>query len=155
MLRYETLLLARTEMSDDDITMIERQLDTIVSDAKGKLDLFDKWGKYKLAYPIKRDTHGIFILARYQVPAEQAAKALKEFDLFLKIKCSESVLRHANVRLQKDTPLTYLKPEPMDISRTGGSLDSFFKENKIENLLSSVDAAQPNNSNNNADDEQE
>ncbi len=153
MLRYETLLLARTEITDDDITMIERQLDKIVSDLKGKLDLFDKWGKYKLAYPIKKNTHGIFILARYQVPTEQAAKALQEFDLFLKIKCNETVLRHANVRLKKDTPLTYLKPEPMDISRPGGSLDNFFKESKIENLLSSVDAAQT--SNNNSDDENE
>jgi hypothetical protein len=61
--------------------------------------------------------------------------------LFMKIKCNELVMRHVNVRIKPDAPSTYIKPEPIDISRSG-SVDTFFKENKFENLLSSVDMAQ-------------
>jgi small subunit ribosomal protein S6 len=141
MVRYETLLLARTELTDDDASMIERQFDKIISDAGGKLDTFDKWGKYKLAYPVKKDSHGVFILARYQLPETQTAKVLNEMDLFMKIKCNELIMRHVNVKINPDSPMSYIKPEPIDISRSG-SIDTFLKENKFENLLSSVDMAQ-------------
>lgn len=160
MLRYETLLLARTEMSDDESSMLERQLDKIVSDVQGKLDSFDKWGKYRLAYPVKKNGHGVYILARYQLPEQHATQALQEFDMFLKLKCNELVLRHANVRLKANAPTSYAKPDPIDMSR-GGSLDAFFKENKFENLLSSVDMAHErslghnNNDDKNLEDEHE
>lgn len=157
MLRYETLFLARTELSDDDASMIERHFDQVLVDAQGKLDTFDKWGKYKLAYPIKKSSHGIFILARYQIPHENTDKVLVELDRFLKIKCHDIIMRHINVQLKSNAATSYIKPDPMDISRSG-SVDSFFKENKIESLLHSVDsahAARISEDENNNHDEQE
>ena len=140
MLRYESLLLARTELTDDESSMIERHIDTLVSEAQGKLDTFDKWGKYKLAYPVKKSTHGIYILVRFQLPEEKAAAVLQEFDRFMKIKCNEIVMRHVTVSLKSNAPTSYIKPDPIDVTRAG-SLDNFFKDNKIESLLSSVDMA--------------
>lgn len=140
MLRYETLLLIRTEVTDNDVSMIEKQLDKLVSETQGKLNSFDKWGKYRLAFPVKKNTHGVFILARYDIPETTATNVLLEFDRFVKIKCNETVLRHVNIRLAENAPTTYNKPDPIDMSRSG-SLDSFFKDNKIENLLHSVDTA--------------
>lgn len=138
MLRYETLFLTRTELSEDDASTLEKQLDKIVSEAQGKLDSFDKWGKYKLAYPVKKQGNGMYILARYQAPTAYVAKLLHELDQFLKLKCSETVLRHVNIRLRKNAPATYIKPDSVDLVRTG-SLDTFFKDNKIENLLNTVE----------------
>jgi len=138
MLRYETLLLAKTELTDDDASMIERQFDKIISEAQGKLDLFDRWGKYRLAYPVKKSTHGVFVLARYQLPTDKAATILQAIDDFLKLKCNELVMRHINVNLKANSSTSYIKPDPIDVSRSS-SLDNFFKENKIESLLNSVD----------------
>ncbi len=158
MLRYETLFLARTELTDGDTSMIERHFDQVLTDAQGRLDSFDKWGKYKLAYPVNKSNHGIFILARYQVPHENTDKVLVELDQFLKIKCNEIIMRHINVQLKPNAATSYVKPDPMDMSR-GGSVDSFFKENKIESLLSSVDSAHAarisDDDDNNNHDEQE
>lgn len=135
MLRYETLLLARTEMTDDDSSNIERQIDKLVSDVKGKLSSFDKWGKFKLSYSVNKNTHGLYMLARYEIPDTQAATVLLEIDRFLQIKCNEIVMRHVSVRLDANAPATYQRPDAMDAARGASSLDN----NKIENLLSSVE----------------
>ena len=139
MQRYETLLLARTEATEDDLGMVEKYFDQLLSDSQGTLDSFDRWGKYRLAYPVKKDTHGVYILVRYQIPESRISKMLVEIDRFMKIKCSNFIMRYVNIRLDPNASSTYIKPEPMDITRPGGSLDTLLKDNKIESLLSSVD----------------
>ncbi len=141
MQRYETLLLVKTEISEDDLSMIERQIDQMVSSAEGVMETFDKWGKYRLAFPVRKNTHGIYILTRFKLPAMQASRILKEIDQFIKIKCNELVMRHVTAALRSDAPTSYAKPDPIDVSR-GSSFDSYLKEGgKIDNLLSSVDTA--------------
>ncbi|NDD53164.1 30S ribosomal protein S6 [bacterium] len=141
MLRYETLLLGKTEMTEDDIAMLERSFDKIVSAAQGKLSSFDRWGKYRLAFPVEKNVQGVYMLVRYQIPTSSAATLLKEINTFLKIKCNELVMRHVSVRLKANAPATYNKPEAMDVVRSG-SVDAFIKDNKIDSLLSSVDTAE-------------
>ena len=140
MIRYETLFLGKTEMTEDDIAGLERVVDKFVSAAQGKLTSFDKWGKHRLAYSVEKQTHGLYMLARYELPAKGATTALRELDTFMKIKCGEIVLRHVNVHLAKNAPVAYQRPESSDSSRAG-SIDAFIKDNKIDNLLSSVDDA--------------
>ena len=139
MLHYETLLLTRIEITEDDASMLERTFDKIISDIGGKLITFDRWGKYRLAYPIKKNTHGVYILTRYQLPSNKAQETHQELDSFLKIKCNDLVIRHLNIKLDPNEPISYQKPEPVDAS-SRSSLDKFFKENKVEKLLSSVEA---------------
>jgi small subunit ribosomal protein S6 len=139
MQRYETLLLIKTEISEDDLSMIERQIDQFVSSAKGVMETFDKWGKYRLAYPVKKNTHGIYALIRYKIPADQAETVTREINQFFKIKCNELVMRHVTMMLKANTPTNYAKPDPIDVTRSG-SFDSYLKEGgKIDSLLSSVD----------------
>src|ERR1700689_4401514 len=119
MLSYETLFLVRTEASADDISAIEKHLDTLLSAKLGKLTSFDKWGKYRLAYSIDKQSHGVYILARYQMPSKDAGTLLKELDTFVKIKCHETVMRHVNIRLKLNAPSSYIKPDPIDAPRSG------------------------------------
>jgi small subunit ribosomal protein S6 len=148
MQRYETLLLAKTEISEDDLSMIERQIDQIVSSAQGLMETFDKWGKYRLAFPVKKNTHGIYILTRYKLPSAQASRIIHDIDQFFKIKCNELIMRHVTAVLKADAPTSYAKPDPIDVARSS-SFDSYLKEGgKIESLLSSVDTAKTTRSNN-------
>jgi small subunit ribosomal protein S6 len=139
MLRYETLFLARTDITDNDLSMIEKQFDKQTADAKGRLVSFDKWGKLRLAFPIKKSTHGVYVLVRYELPPLAVSSVITELDSFFKIKCSDIVLRYVTVKLSPTAPTVYARPDAIE-GRTG-SLDNFLKENKIDNLLSSVDAS--------------
>lgn len=139
-IRYETLMLTSADITPDEISTIEKGIENLVSKAEGKLSTFDQWGKLRLSYPVAKSGHGSYMLARYEVPTESISKVVKSIEDFLKIKCTETVLRHVNVRLRKGAPATYQRPE-INEHANRGAVDAFFKENKIENMLSSVDAA--------------
>lgn len=137
MLKYETLILARTQITADELSMIESYFENLLSDAKGKVLAFDKWGKYRLAYPVKKNDYGIYILIRYEMPEQAVTSAFKKLSEFFKIKCNEIVMRNASVKLNKDASSIYKYPESVDVGRAGG-LDTFIKENKMEGFLDDV-----------------
>ena len=138
--RYETLLLVSTEVTDDELSMIEKSFDQISTNAKGKISRFDKWGKYRLAYPVNKSAYGVYVLVRFELPKETAPAALPEIEALLKVRCNEIVWRHVTVKLKPNAPQTYHKPEPVDVARTS-NIDSILKENKVGHLLDSVDSA--------------
>ena len=133
--RYETLMLLSTEMTNDELAAIEQQFEHLISQAKGEMFSFDKWGKYHLAYPVNKNDYGVYVLTRYNLPQGALADITKELNHFFKIKCSDVVMRFVNKRLDEDAPKDYIKPEPVD---SGGrkSFDSFIKDNKMQGILS-------------------
>jgi len=134
MIRYETLILARTEITNDELDQIEQQFQKLSTQVKGSLSSFDKWGKFRLAYPVNKADYGVYVLARYELPEGNVEFVQKELNLFFKIKCNEFVMRHVTVKLAPNAPVNYLKPESVE-SRTPGSVDSFIKEHKMEGLI--------------------
>jgi len=134
MVNYETLMLVRTEITGDEAGALESQIDKIVSGKKGSVTLFDKWGKYKLAYPVKKNLYGIYILARYELPVDQVSSCFNELDTLFRIKYNELVLRRVTVRLVGSVSSVYRYPEPIGSHGTS-NLDSFIKENKMKGLI--------------------
>jgi len=138
MLRYETLVLARTEITNDELSLLEKFFDSHVANAQGKVDAFDKWGKLRLAYQVNKSEYGVFVLARFQLPLANVGAIIKEIDSFLKFKCNEFVLRHVTTKLTSNAPTAYQRPDSVDVGRSS-NLDAFLKENKVENLLKTVE----------------
>ena len=135
MLKYETLFLATSEITDEEITSIERELDTRIAALGGKLSLFDKWGKYRLAYPVNKSDYGVYILARYEFDdAAKVSDFVKEFDSFIKIKCHEFIMRYTSIKLSPKAASSYIKPDPIDSARST-NVDKFMRENKMEGIL--------------------
>ena len=113
MKHYETLMLLPVTATTNEIVLIEKQLKTLVKTAGGNVGTFDKWGRYKLAYPIAKQEYGVYILARYEVAEVQTF--FQKLETFLKVKCVESVMRYVHVNLtatQYAEP--YIKPEAME-----------------------------------------
>lgn len=135
MLLYETLILSNTHITKDEFLMVEDYFDKITAAVGGKIKSFDKWGKFSLAYPIQKNDYGFYTLIRYEIPEGKAPQIFKELDSFFRIKCNEIVLRHVTKKLDPSISLEYKKPESVD-SRSG-NLDTFLKENKIDNFLDS------------------
>lgn len=139
MSRYETLILTSPEITEDEARQLEQHFYNHLVDNKGQVTTFDKWGKFRLAYPIKKNDYGVYILVRYEAAEDYTTTFMKELDTFFKIKCNDFVLRHATIKLKKNAPTSYLKPESLDSARSS-SVESFLKDNKMEGLLSSVDS---------------
>jgi small subunit ribosomal protein S6 len=80
---------------DDSEEQLENRTNYIsnfISERGGNVDKIDRWGKRKLAYPIKGFIEGFYLLYDFRVQAEIG----KQIDANLNI--TEDVLRHLLVR---------------------------------------------------------
>ncbi len=136
MVRYETLILAAPEITQDETSKLEKQFAEQVKKAQGSLTSYDRWGKYRLAYPIRHNDYGVYFLSRYEIDPANVAEFINELRKLFIYKFENVVMRQMTTRLEGDD-LSYTKPDSLEETPTG-DVNSFLRENKMEGLLSSV-----------------
>jgi small subunit ribosomal protein S6 len=135
MLRYETLFLAVPEITADEASTLEKQLDDLVSKSKGSVISFERWGKFKLAYPIRRYEYGVYFLMRFETDDEHKNKLLDNIKNFFAVKHADLVMRSTIQKLSATGSLEYKRPESLEEVPTR-DVDSFLKEHKMTGLMS-------------------
>jgi len=110
--RYEILLLTIPELTKDEEASLEDQLEKFLNDHKGSVVSFDRWGKYRLSYPVRNNDYGVYFLMRFDVDNDK--DFLKELRNLFYIKFNDLVMRHIVTRLEKDQPLEYKKPPSLE-----------------------------------------
>lgn len=128
--RYETLLLTIPEITADEAKSLESQVDRIVKDAKGSIVSFEKWGKYRLSYPIRKNDYGVYFLARFEAPAP----VVEEIRNLLAVKLHELIMRQMTVQLDPKSSLAYQRPPSLE-DAPSRDVNTFLKENKMEGLM--------------------
>lgn len=118
MARYEVLFLVPSELSHDDAAMIESQFHSLISQQKGEVLSYERWGKYRLAYRVNGEEYGIYYLSRFELPVAQLREALEALRIFFAVKHRELVMRYVFSSLPKDAPLTYTRPESLEEAPT-------------------------------------
>jgi small subunit ribosomal protein S6 len=88
---YEHLLIARQDISAQAVDALAQHLKTIVEGEGGKVEKQEYWGLRGLAYRIKKNRKGHYVLLNINAPA----KAVIELERQLKI--NEDVLRFLTV----------------------------------------------------------
>jgi small subunit ribosomal protein S6 len=89
--RYETILIAHVDLSEDELSGLIARYGTIVTGQKGILVKVERWGKRRLAYMIKKQARGFYILIDY---AGESA-AVNELERNLKI--NDKILKFMTV----------------------------------------------------------
>ncbi len=135
MVRYETLLLAVPEITKDESSSLEKQVDQLIKKAKGSMISFERWGKYRLAYPVRRNEYGVYFLLRFEVENESSHELLHDLNALFSFKKADVVMRNMMTVLDPNQPLTYIKPESLE-DIPARDVDSFLRENKMEGLIS-------------------
>lgn len=131
MVRYETLMLVRSESTAEERAFLEKSISGLVAQYNGVLNTFDQWGKLRLAYPVEKENYGLYILVRYELSADVVVKFLKDLNMFFRVKTSEFVFRQTTVRVPAGAPATYAHPEPVDSSKALAEAGSFVRENRM------------------------
>jgi small subunit ribosomal protein S6 len=89
---YELVYIINPETADD---VVEAKVDSIgqfITSRDGVIASVDKWGKKKLAYPLKHHLEGVYVLTKFKMSPSRC----KELEANLKI--SEEILRHLLVK---------------------------------------------------------
>ena len=92
---YEHLLIARQDISAQQVDALATHLKTIVEGEGGKIEKQEYWGLRGLAYRIKKNRKGHYVLLNINAPAP----AVIELERQLKI--NEDVLRYITVKVDQ------------------------------------------------------
>ena len=90
---YEMVYIVNPEVDDEALESRIESISQFISGRNGVVDEVERWGKKKLAYPIKHFLEGNYVLTRFKVSPAQC----KELEANLKI--SEEVIRHLLIKL--------------------------------------------------------
>ncbi|MBN1366753.1 MAG: 30S ribosomal protein S6 [Dehalococcoidales bacterium] len=64
---YEMVYVVRPDISDDNLDPIVEKTSQLITSRGGTISGIERWGKRKLAYPIKHFTEGHYVLARFKL----------------------------------------------------------------------------------------
>ena len=128
MFRYETCFLTVPEITADESKNIESQFDTIINDLKGTVLSYERWGKYQLAYPVRKNNYGVRFLVRFEVDKDNKNAILDQIKNLLAVRQTELVMRYTIVRLEPNQSLEYLRPESLD--EMPATVEPYFKDHK-------------------------
>ncbi len=92
---YETVFIARQDLSDAQVKAISESAEKIIKDAKGKVSKTENWGLRTLAYKINKNRKGHYVLIECDAPAT----AVLEVERTLRL--NEDVLRYMTIRLDE------------------------------------------------------
>ena len=92
---YEHLLIARQDISAQQVDALATHLKTIIESEGGNVEKQEYWGLRGLAYRIKKNRKGHYVLLNINAPAN----AVVELERQLKI--NEDVLRYITVKVAK------------------------------------------------------
>jgi small subunit ribosomal protein S6 len=90
---YELIYILSPEMTDEAVETRVNGVSEFITAREGVIDGVDKWGKRRLAYPIKHFLEGNYVLTKFKMsPA-------KSRELEANLRISEDVVRHLLVKV--------------------------------------------------------
>lgn len=92
---YETVFIARQDLSDAQVKSLTEACEKIIKDGKGKIAKTESWGLRSLAYKINKNKKGHYVLIESDTPAP----AIIELERTLRL--NEDVLRYMTIKLDE------------------------------------------------------
>ena len=89
--QYEIAVLYHPDL-EVDLSKAEEKVTNIITSNGGKVTATDNWGKRKLAYPIKKQEHGVYVFYTVEMPGESVNKVEATLNI------TDEVVRYLIVR---------------------------------------------------------
>lgn len=93
MTEYELMYIVPTSFTDEETGTVEQAVAAMITKAGATTTNTTRLGKFRLAYPIKNQAHGHYVLVRFQSEPKQVA----ELNEMLRLS-PDKVLRHIILR---------------------------------------------------------
>ncbi len=106
---YEVLYIVRADFDDEKVQDAVKRVNTLIERSGGMPERTNLWGKRKLAYEVKHQKEGSYVLQDFQLEPER----VPELEAGLKI--TEEVLRHLIVRKPEKVVPTAVPPPSAEV----------------------------------------
>lgn len=101
---YEHIFIVHPEAVGDDYTAVLDKFKTILTDQGVNILKVDEWGARKLAYPVKKQIRGSYVLMIF----EAAAEVIAEFERRLRL--DEKIIKFQTIVLPKGADISEEPP---------------------------------------------
>jgi small subunit ribosomal protein S6 len=91
---YENVFISRQDISATQVEALTEQFATIVKDHGGEVTKREYWGLRNLAFRIKKNRKGHYVLMNISAPASAVAEMERN------MRINEDVLRHMTIRVE-------------------------------------------------------
>lgn len=92
---YETVIIARQDISTQQVEALAEQMSGYITDGGGEVAKVENWGLRNLAYKIKKNRKGHYVLFNIDAPVP----AVKEMERNLLL--HEDILRYLTLRVEE------------------------------------------------------
>lgn len=106
---FETIFILRPDTNQDGIQLVNTRVKGVIEQLGGRVIKLDNWGKRKLAYEVKHQKEGSYVLQDFQIGPDR----VPELEAALKI--TEEVLRHLIVRKPEKVAVPPVPPPPAEV----------------------------------------
>jgi ribosomal protein S6 len=93
---YETTYIVNSNLEDSQIESIITRYTELVKSNGGEVTAIDRWGRKRLAYPIKKKNAGFYVQMNYIAPTDIVRKLESAFKL------DEEIIRYLTISVDKN-----------------------------------------------------
>ena len=93
--KYESVLIARQDLGTSQVNSLIDSLKDVVSKQGGEVVRVDNWGLKNLAYRIKKNRKGHYVLLNISAPAT----AVAEYERVMRV--NEDIIRYMTVKVDE------------------------------------------------------
>ena len=93
---YEIIFILKPDFPEEEFDKFLSQMEGVVTGTGGKLEKVDKLGRRRLAYRVRKQREGIYVLFRLQGSGD----TVKEFERRLKV--IDTVIKYLSIRIDED-----------------------------------------------------
>ena len=95
MANYESVLIARQDLGAAQVNSLVSELSEVIKKEGGEVVKIDNWGLKNLAYRIKKNRKGHYVLLNIVAPAN----AISEYERLIRL--NEDVIRYMTVKVDE------------------------------------------------------
>jgi len=106
---YETIYILRPDVENDVAEKVVARVKDVISRLDGTVTKLDNWGKRRLAYPIRKNSRGIFVYLKYVGYGDLVAEIERNLRLL------DEVVRFQTVLLAEDVDPASVTVDPEEV----------------------------------------
>jgi small subunit ribosomal protein S6 len=106
---YETIYILRPDVDNETAEKVVERAKDVIARLDGTLTKLDNWGKRKLAYPIRKNSRGIFVYLKYVGFSDLVAELERNLRLV------DQVMRFQTVLLDEDLDPAAVAVDPEEL----------------------------------------
>ena len=105
---YETTVIAKANVSEDQVQALRTKVESIIQAHEGQVGNYEDWGTRRLSYDIQKESRGRYLYFGYLGNNETVAELERNFRI------NENVVRFLSINVSdEDDAELVKKPSPM------------------------------------------